>query len=116
MEAKKVINRKSLPIHAKGFLSSWVLEMCLLSLLNRNDNYGYELSRIICFDVSESTLYPVLRRLEASEYLSSHSDMQNSKLRKVYSITVKGVERLANLKSEWNSFTDKISCLLGTSD
>ena len=102
--------------HAKlprnGFLSPAVLEMCVLSLLSRGDGYGYKLSKEIGLDVAESTLYPVLRRLEASGFLTSYGDTHNSKLRKVYSITPQGVEQFYQLKSEWIIFREMIDGLL----
>jgi PadR family transcriptional regulator PadR len=118
MEVNKTTTPKSSTIPVKGLLSSWVLEMCLLSLLSRNDNYGYELSRIIRFDVSESTLYPVLRRLEASDYLCSQKDInvKNGKLRKIYSITPHGIQHLKTLNNEWKSFVEKVDYLLEICD
>jgi len=104
--------RKLLYKGYKGFLSSCALEMCILSLLSRDDYYGYKLSKKISLEVSESTLYPVLRRLEDNHFLVSRKEVHNSKIRKVYSITTCGVEQFESLKNEWKSFSNNVNCLL----
>jgi len=96
----------------KRFLSSCVLEMCVLSLLSREECYGYKLSKNVGLEVTESTLYPVLRRLEEQGFLISHRDAQNSKLRKVYAMTPDGIKRLEELKNEWRDFAKSVNALL----
>ena len=88
----------------------------MLSALSREDYYGYKLSKAIGLNVSESTLYPVLRRLEEKEILTSHTDTHNSKIRKIYSITPIGITRLENLKTEWKVFVSKVDSLLKWSE
>lgn len=53
-------------------------------------------------ELSESTLYPILRRLEAAQLLSVHSAEHNGRLRKYYHITEQGQKRLEDFKAEWN--------------
>ena len=91
---------------------SWVLEMCVLSILSCNDAYGYEISQLATLDVSESTIYPILRRLQSNGYLKAYQQLHTSRLRKMYGITPKGTERLANLKDTWNKSIDTIDRLL----
>ena len=52
-------------------------------------------------DISESTLYPILRRLEGAELLTVYSSEHNGRLRKYYRITAAGSQRIADFKEEW---------------
>ncbi|MBR3016436.1 MAG: PadR family transcriptional regulator, partial [Clostridia bacterium] len=74
-----------------------------LSLLSRGDSYGYQLIKDIepIMTLSESTLYPVLRRLEAAGSLTVYSVEHNSRLRKYYAITNEGRQRIADFLNEW---------------
>ena len=80
-----------------------MVETCILSLLTRGDSYGYQLIKDIgpIMDLSESTLYPVLRRLEAARCLTVYSVEHNSRLRKYYAITEEGKRRIADFLAEW---------------
>ncbi len=66
-----------------------LLDTCVLSVLSREDSYGYKIIRDIsgCIEISESTLYPILRRLEAAGCLTDYSVPHNGRLRKFYRIT-----------------------------
>ena len=92
----------------KPFLISPVIEMCVLVLLNQEDTYGYNINKNIGLHISESTIYPILKRLESEEYLKSYSQKYNARIRKVYKITVKGKLRLTELINEWDDF---VSCI-----
>ena len=80
-----------------------MVEVCILSLLSRGDSYGYRLIKDIepIMTLSESTLYPVLRRLEAAGSLTVYSVEHNSRLRKYYAITDDGRKRIADFLAEW---------------
>ena len=80
-----------------------MVEVCILSLLTRGDSYGYQLIKDIgpIMELSESTLYPVLRRLEAGKCLTVYSVEHNSRLRKYYAITDEGRRRIAEFMNEW---------------
>ena len=80
-----------------------MVEVCILSLLTRGDSYGYQLIKDIApiMELSESTLYPVLRRLEAAGSLTVYSVEHNSRLRKYYAITEDGRKRIADFLAEW---------------
>lgn len=80
-----------------------MVDVCILSLLSRGDSYGYQLIKDIgpIMELSESTLYPVLRRLEAARCLTVYSVEHNSRLRKYYAITDAGRARIAAFLEEW---------------
>ena len=81
-----------------------LLEICVLSALSRGDSYGYQLIRDLsgCVAVSESTLYPILRRLESGGYLRVYSVEHNSRLRKMYSLTPAGRRQIAGFLESWS--------------
>ena len=80
-----------------------MMEACILSVLSRGDSYGYQLIKDMepIMRLSESTLYPVLRRLEAAGNLTVYSVEHNSRLRKYYAITDEGRKRIADFMNEW---------------
>ena len=84
-------------------LKRGMLEACVLAVLSRGDSYGYQMVREVgaYVEVSESTLYPILRRLEAGGYLRVYSREHNGRLRKYYGITPEGHARLGELRGEW---------------
>ena len=75
----------------KGFL-----EVCVLAALRNKDLYGYKLIEDISkyIEIFESTLYPILRRLENSGYLTTYTQEYNTRLRKYYKITDDGKKRI----------------------
>jgi PadR family transcriptional regulator PadR len=79
-----------------------VLDALVLAILKDGDTYGYQLSESVSgiMSVAETALYPVLRRLEAQEMLSTYSQEHNGRLRKYYSITLRGVEKLSEYVQE----------------
>ena len=72
------------------------LEICVLASLLKEDSYGYKIIQSLqdVIEISESTLYPILRRLEANECLKSYSVEHNGRLRKFYSITETGKDKI----------------------
>lgn len=80
-----------------------LLDVCVLAVVNRRDSYGYQIIKDIstCVEISESTLYPILKRLEAGHCLSTYSMEHNGRLRKYYRITPLGKQRLSDFFSEW---------------
>ena len=77
-------------------LKRGTLDICVLVSLLNEDSYGYKIIQSLngVVDISESTLYPILRRLESSECLTSYSVEHNGRLRKFYSITETGRDRV----------------------
>ena len=80
-----------------------LIEACILKLLLRGDSYGYQLVREAeeVLAISESTLYPVLRRLETAGALKVYSMEHNGRLRKYYAITDAGRRRIDEFLVEW---------------
>lgn len=77
-------------------LKRGLLDICVLSVLRRRDSYGYQIIRDLSgsIEVSESTLYPILRRLESTGCLTVYSVEHNGRLRKFYRITAVGVAQI----------------------
>lgn len=79
------------------------LEICVLAALEKEDSYGYKIIKDIscCINISESTLYPILKRLESGKCLTVYSVEHNGRLRKYYRITDVGKKRISEFLSEW---------------
>lgn len=79
------------------------LEICVLAALEKEDSYGYKIIKDIscCINISESTLYPILKRLESGKCLTVYSVEHNGRLRKYYRITDVGKKRIGEFLSEW---------------
>ena len=89
-------------------LKRGLTEACILKLLTRGDSYGYQLVREAeevrqVIELSESTLYPVLRRLETSGALRVYSIEHNGRLRKYYAITDEGRQKIQAFLQEWEA-------------
>lgn len=84
-------------------LKKGLLEYCVLAVLNRGDSYGYRIIGDIspAISISESTLYPILKRLEADEMLVTYSVEASGRLRKYYRITSAGRAKLTQFPQEW---------------
>lgn len=84
-------------------LKRGLLEICVLAVLNKSDSYGYKIIQDMQDHVviSESTLYPILRRLQASGSLTENSVAYNGRLRKFYRITDEGRRQIADFLSNW---------------
>lgn len=83
-------------------LKRGLLEVLVLATLTEGESYGYALVKAIsgCVDISESTLYPILRRLEAADMLTVTSREYNGRLRKYYQITDAGRARVGAFVEE----------------
>ena len=84
-------------------LKRGILDVCVLTVLRRGDSYGYRLTRDVgeLIEISESTLYPILKRLEAGGLVTVYSMEHNGRLRKYYSITEGGRQRIDAFLDEW---------------
>ena len=80
-----------------------ILCVCVLAAIKNRDSYGYQIVKDIkpCVEISESTLYPILRRLENAELLTVRSVEHSGRLRKYYHITPAGLERIRVFQEEW---------------
>lgn len=85
-----------------------ILEACVLAVLEKGESYGYQLVKDISafIEITESTLYPILKRLEQTEMLVVYSKEYNGRLRKYYSITEKGHEKVTELLGEWKEIVE----------
>ncbi len=84
-------------------LKKGLLDVLVLSTLLKEDSYGYRIIRDLApvSEISESTLYPILKRLEAAKLLNVRTAEHNGRLRKYYSITKAGKARIDEFLSEW---------------
>ena len=84
-------------------LKRGLLDICVLAAIKDEESYGYQIVKDMkpYVDISESTLYPILRRLENAELLTVRSAEHNGRLRKYYRITDAGLSRIQAFKEEW---------------
>lgn len=84
-------------------LKRGLLDVCVLAAIKNEDSYGYQIMKDMkpYMELSESTLYPILRRLESAELLTVRSAEHNGRLRKYYRITPLGRKRIEDFKEEW---------------
>ena len=80
-----------------------LLEVAVLAAIKEEDSYGYQIIKDVkpFVEISESTLYPILRRLESTALLTEYSREHNGRLRKYYRITEAGLARLGDFTEEW---------------
>ena len=80
-----------------------LLDVCVLSAIKSDDSYGYKIIKDLkpYIDLSESTLYTILKRLEAASMLTVRTAEHGGRLRKYYHITDVGVARIKEFKNEW---------------
>lgn len=87
-------------------INSKLLEACVLALLVKEDSYGYKLTQDVkaMTNISESTLYPVLRRLQNEGFLQTYNKPIDGRNRKYYSITSSGVEQHSLNMQSWKKY------------
>ena len=80
-----------------------LLDVCVLASIKNEESYGYQIIKDVSpyIEISESTLYPILRRLENAQLLTVRTAEHNGRLRKYYKITELGMERINEFKQEW---------------
>ena len=95
-------------------VSALLIEFLILSIVDTQDSYGYEISQTIKIvaDIKESTLYPILKKLEKAGYVTTYSQEFQGRKRKYYSITDSGKEQLVYLNKEWISYRDTIDGII----
>ena len=95
-------------------ISTSLLDACVLALLSREDAYGYVLTQNVkeIITVSESTLYPVLRRLKNENCLTVYDAPFGGRNRRYYRITDLGTDRLAAYIDEWDRYKSKVDGIL----
>ena len=93
-----------------------VLELCVLTMIGRKDYYGYELVEEISkiLEISEGTLYPILRRLTEEKYFETYlQESSEGPPRKYYPITKTGREFQKDQHTQWTEFNKQIAELIG---
>lgn len=84
-------------------LKRGLLDVCVLAAIKNEESYGYRIIKDMApyAELSESTLYPILRRLEAAQLLTVRTAEYNGRLRKYYRITPQGLQRIETFKADW---------------
>ena len=84
-------------------LKRGLLDVCVLAAIKNEDSYGYKIIKDMkpYLELSESTLYTILKRLEAGKLLTVHSMEHEGRLRKYYHINGQGLERIEEFKEDW---------------
>ena len=83
-------------------LRKGLLELCVLAVLRKEDSYGYQIIKDVSdlIEISESTLYPILRRLEMGGKVKSYTTQYNNRLRKYFHLTEEGRQFLKNFDKD----------------
>ena len=92
-----------------------LLDACVLAALSMGESYGYKIiddTRCV-IEISESTLYPILKRLEQGGFLSSRTGEYNGRLRKYYSVTASGKARLQEFREMLRGMDKIYNFILG---
>jgi PadR family transcriptional regulator PadR len=86
-------------------LKRGVLEICVLAAMREADVYGYKIIKDLSplMEISESTLYPILKRLEQSGCVTVYAVEHSGRLRKYYRLTPAGRGRISEFLGEWDS-------------
>ena len=84
-------------------LKRGLLDVCVLAAIKDEDSYGYKIINDMkpYMELSESTLYTILKRLEIAGMLTVWTAEHDGRLRKYYHITEKGIQRIEDFKGEW---------------
>ncbi len=91
-------------------INTGLFEACVLAILKLGDSYGYKLTQDVksLVPISESSLYPVLRRLQTSGYLETYDIQVDGRNRKYYKITQAGMHQYELFTEEWKSYKSLI--------
>lgn len=88
-----------------------ILEVCVLAVLKKGSSYGYVIIRELerCIEISESTLYPILKRLEQNGSLKTYRKEYNGRMRKYYQLTEEGQYKIDQFLNEWDELQNMYS-------
>lgn len=96
-------------------LKKGVLDMCVLAQLERHDSYAYEIVSALAdsVEISEGTIYPLMRRLQADGLVSTYLvESETGPSRKYYRLEAKGREALEGMKAQWGDFLAEVNRIL----
>lgn len=84
-------------------LKRGLLDVCVLAAIKSEDSYGYKIIKDLkpYMELSESTLYTILKRLEGAQMLNVRTAEHGGRMRKYYHITAAGLQRIEEFKEEW---------------
>lgn len=96
-------------------VTSALLDAIVLAVVARESTYGYKITQDVrqVMEISESTLYPVLRRLLKDGSLSTYDQAIAGRIRRYYQITPAGQEKLASYRADWVVYRNSIEQVLG---
>ncbi len=96
-------------------LKRGVLDVCVLAAIRYEDSYGYKIIKDVkpIIELSESTLYTILKRLEEAKMILVRTVEHDGRLRKYYHITEKGINRIEDFKREWKEIMELYSFIEG---
>jgi len=96
-------------------LKRGLLDACLLAILAQGESYGYKIIQNAqqVMAIRESTLYPILRRMEQQGYLTTWQQEHNGRLRKYYKITPEGENRLNDFRAQWRDIKQMVDYIMG---
>ncbi|MGT2742630.1 PadR family transcriptional regulator [Streptococcus plurextorum] len=94
--------------------SAILIEFLILTIVEKEDSYGYEISQTIKLiaNIKESTLYPILKKLEGAHFVTTYTQEHQGRKRKYYSITDLGRAQTAFLKKEWETYSTAVDDII----
>ena len=94
-------------------LKRGLLDVCVLAAIRDKDSYGYQIIKDMkpYLELSESTLYTILKRLEGTGMLTVKSEEFEGRLRKYYRITQKGIDRIGEFREDWKEILSIYRCI-----
>lgn len=95
-------------------LKRGLLDVCVLAAIKNGDSYGYKIIKDLkpYIELSESTLYTILKRLDSANMLTVRSAEHDGRLRKYYHITPEGLKRIEEFKTEWKEVVSIYSFIM----
>lgn len=95
-------------------ISAGLLDAMVLSIVKREDTYGYKITQDVtkAAQVSESTLYPVLRRLQKNSYLETYDREFQGRNRRYYRVTASGINMLQEYRVQWEEHKRLVDSIL----
>ena len=95
-------------------VSASLLDAIVLAVVAREGTYGYKITQDVrqVMEVSDSTLYPVLRRLQRDGLLATYDEAVDGRMRRYYRITPAGEVKLAQYRMEWAEYRKNIEQVL----
>ncbi len=100
----------------KTQLKKGILDMCVLCILARRDSYAYEIVQQLAdsLDMSEGTIYPLMRRLQNEAWVTSYLlESESGPPRKYYRLEKTGRDQLAQMRQEWREFATEVNTIVG---